>query len=211
MTNDTLFNEKPESNWGGRWTEIKLEAFIEYVEAYLTNLNKYPRYETIYFDGFAGIGERILKKEKHLFLIDLDFPISLIDEIKLYQGSVSRVLNLKKPFNYYYFIEKDSKNIESLKKLISSIKKSQNTKIIIREDDCNNQLIKLPKALRTKQLAALIFLDPFGMQINWDSIAELKGTRSDVWILIPSGVAINRLLDKKGEVNSIDKLERFLV
>jgi hypothetical protein len=57
--------------------------------------------------------------------------------------------------------------------------------------------------------AALIFLDPFGMQINWDSIASLKETRSDIWILVPTGVIVNRLLDKKGNLKSIDKLESF--
>jgi len=60
-----------------------------------------------------------------------------------------------------------------------------------------------------KNYAALVFLDPFGMQINWESICQLKDTRSDVWILVPSGVAINRLLDKKMNLKQIDKLENF--
>lgn len=66
-------------------------------------------------------------------------------------------------------------------------------------------------ALRKKDpaYAALIFLDPFGMQINWESIASLFGTRSDVWILIPTGAIVNRLLDKKGELPNLKKLEHF--
>jgi three-Cys-motif partner protein len=62
---------------------------------------------------------------------------------------------------------------------------------------------------RGKNYASLVLLDPFGMQINWDSISQLKDTRSDIWILVPSGVAINRLLDKKMELKQIDKLEKF--
>jgi len=47
------------------------------------------------------------------------------------------------------------------------------------------------------------------MQINWESIASMKGTRSDIWILIPSGFAVNRLLPKTGKVKNKAKLERF--
>jgi three-Cys-motif partner protein len=55
----------------------------------------------------------------------------------------------------------------------------------------------------------LTLLDPFGMQVNWDSIAWLKNTRTDLWILIPSGVIINRLLDRNGKLQNIDKLVSF--
>ena len=68
-------------------------------------------------------------------------------------------------------------------------------------------MLKLAEALNTKKYAALIFIDPFGMQINWKSIASLKGTRSDIWILIPSGVAVNRLLSKTGKVKNKVKLQ----
>ena len=48
-----------------------------------------------------------------------------------------------------------------------------------------------------------------GMQISWESIAKLKNTHSDVWVLIPTGVIVNRLLDRKGQLNSIAKLKDF--
>ena len=44
-------------SFGGSWTEQKLNAFIKYVEAYLTILQKY-NWQTVYFDGFAGYGKR---------------------------------------------------------------------------------------------------------------------------------------------------------
>jgi three-Cys-motif partner protein len=56
---------------------------------------------------------------------------------------------------------------------------------------------------------ALILLDPFGMQLNWESIEKLKNKRVDVWILLPSGVIINRLLDRQGNLKNINKLESF--
>lgn len=49
-------------NWGGSWTEQKLDAFEAYVDAYLKIMystrkkcNGWPQ-EIIYFDGFAGSG-----------------------------------------------------------------------------------------------------------------------------------------------------------
>jgi three-Cys-motif partner protein len=47
------------------------------------------------------------------------------------------------------------------------------------------------------------------MQIDWTSIEALKGTRSDVWILVPTGVIVNRLLDRAGELKYTDKLQSF--
>jgi len=70
-------------------------------------------------------------------------------------------------------------------------------------------VLELAASLKTKKYSALIFLDPFAMQINWDSIASLKGTRSDIWILVPTGVIVNRLLDKKGELKFLKKLQSF--
>ncbi|MFH1004946.1 MAG: three-Cys-motif partner protein TcmP [Bacteroidota bacterium] len=200
---------------GGKWTEQKLDAFIAYVKAYLTIMKKNPYWKTIYFDGFAGMGRRIIEKEKNNFFIFLedDFQ-SLIEDIRLYEGSVKRVLSLPElyRFNYYYFIDSKSENVAKLKELA---KEYQNKiipgKIEIRQEDCNKELLKLAAALKNKneKLASLIFIDPFGMQVNWESIASLKKTRSDIWILIPSGVIINRLLLKTGQIKYKEKLEKF--
>lgn len=79
----------------------------------------------------------------------------------------------------------------------------------------NHWLQQLTKTLKTRKpgghhkYAALIFLDPFGMQIDWQNIANLKGTRSDIWILVPTGMIVNRLLDRKGQLKSIKLLESF--
>jgi three-Cys-motif partner protein len=59
-----------------------------------------------------------------------------------------------------------------------------------------------------KSFCSLTLLDPFGMQVNWDSIKQLKDTRTDLWSLIPSGIT-NRLLDRTGKLENIDKLVSF--
>ena len=198
--------------FGGSWTLKKLDAFINYVKAYTRILNSVKgkfHWKTIYFDGFAGFGERTIEKETGYFTLDC-FPEE--NDYNIYQGSVARILSLPEEhsFDYYYFIDMNKDYISDLENIKDKLSPALKEKVTIRNDDCNNQLTLMAKAIkRKKNYAALVFLDPFGMQINWESICQLKDTRSDVWILVPSGVAINRLLDKKMNLKQIDKLENF--
>ena len=69
---------------------------------------------------------------------------------------------------------------------------------------------KLAAALHSnRKLKALVLLDPFGMQVDWESIERLKGTGTDLWILIPTGVIVNRLLDRRCKLTHIEKLTSF--
>ncbi len=211
MAKSNINKQKPESpSWGGTWTIQKLDAFVNYVKAYLTIMKKCYYWETIYFDGFAGSGERLKKKIRQQAGFDFSLTENSLEDIDLYKGSVKRILDLKElTFDYYYFIDTNSSNIEKINSLKKTITHIDPERIIAREADCNDQMPELSKALKTGKYVALLFIDPFGMQINWESIASLKDTRSDIWILIPSGVAVNRLLPKTGKVKSKAKLERF--
>lgn len=82
-------NEPNENfGWGGPWTEKKLDAFIKYVKAYLTIMNKNPQYTTIYFDGFAGSGERKFAENPELLkLIEVTE-----DDESVYQGAAERLI-----------------------------------------------------------------------------------------------------------------------
>lgn len=202
---NNIVNEPSGDDWGGPWTEKKLDAFSKYVWSYLTIMKKNPYWKTIYFDGFAGSGT----KEKVQTDLYKQLHISKQEE-ETYKGAAERVLTLDDnlAFNYYYFIDKDENSLRKLEKKLESIK---DRKKEFRSGDMNDQIVNLAKALqdKNKKLAALVFLDPFGMQIKWDSIKELQGTRSDVWILVPTGVIVNRLLDRAGKLKFSNKLESF--
>ena len=199
-----------ETSWGGAWTERKLEAFGKYVWAYLRILKGQAQWKTIYFDGFAGSGDRTpatLKAEQMYQQLSLTK-----EEENLYKGAAERVLTLPDDlvFDYYYFIDKNSESLRKLKSTIEPLDNARKTKLIFKEGDCNVWLAELANALRRrKKFAALVLLDPFGMQINWSSIASLKGTRSDIWILVPTGVIINRLLYRTGKLEHVEKLVSF--
>lgn len=200
---------EPRSSWGGNWTELKLEAFESYVNVYLTIMNaqkeKYNGWPTtVYFDGFAGSGQRFSNSNADYNLFS-DYLVK--EEMEVYKGSAERVLSLNQKFDFYYFVDNDKASISLLeKKLIEKGITSKNCNFI--SDDVNIQLQKLSKFINDKK-AALVLLDPFGMQIDWFSIEKLVDKRVDLWILIPSGVIINRFLDRKGKLIFSNKLQSY--
>lgn len=206
---------EPLYSWGGSWTEDKLDTFEKYVNAYLTIMNKYRdeyRWKLIYFDGFAGSGSRTeSSQDADSDLLQEMFNDTILsrEELNVYKGAAERVLNIKqRGFDFYYFIDKDKESSLKLHELLSVF---ENDKILVyRNSDANKQVKMLAEAMRNdKKLFSLVLLDPFGMQVDWETIEELKNTHTDLWILIPTGVIVNRLLDRKGELIHIDKLRSF--
>lgn len=199
-------------SWGGDWTKQKLDAFEKYVRAYLKIMNKQKeKYNgwptTIYFDGFAGSGIN-LPKEDNLKSDPLNGLELEKEASQYYVGAAERVVSMDLSFDEYYFVDYNKKAIESLKKKLSPSQKGNRVyKYIVK--DVNEGINKLSLHLDSKK-SALVFLDPFGMDIQWNTISLLKGKRVDLWILIPTGVAINRLLDREGELRHLDKLEECL-
>lgn len=206
---------EPAHSWGGAWTEDKLDAFEKYVKAYLTIMNRYRDkngWKLIYFDGFAGSGSRNEEVESKTELERNLFNANyIIDEEKdSYKGAAERVLKIDiRGFDFYYFIDKDKESNNKLKEKLS-IYADETRALEFRANDANMELNGLSKAMhKHSNLAAMVLLDPFGMQIDWESIKQLEGTRTDIWILVPTGVIINRLLDRKAELKHIDLLKRF--
>ncbi len=200
---------EPSEEWGGTWTERKLTAFSKYVSAYLTIMKKHPQWKTIYFDGFAGSGNR---KSDTVSAVYEQLRLTPQEE-RIYKGAAERVLSLERglSFDYYYFIDTDAESLKKLETKLAGLQKSKENPFQFRSGDCNMWILELSKALHEKKnkFTSLVLLDPFGMQIDWNSISSLKDTRTDIWILIPTGVVVNRLLDKSCKLKHINKLQSF--
>ena len=206
---------EPRSSWGGTWTEEKLDALEKYVNAYLTIMNVYKDkfgWKLIYFDGFAGSGSRNEDGSQPVSELMFDlFKDQYIDdeELNTYKGAAERVLGIaQRGFDQYVFVDKNKTSSQQLEERLAPFQKEKN--LVFKTSDANEQVTTLAKAMqKNKQFASLVLLDPFGMQVDWASIEQLKGTRTDLWILIPTGVIVNRLLDRKCELTHIDKLTSF--
>jgi three-Cys-motif partner protein len=184
------------NQFGGNWTEIKMEIIVNYAKAYLAIMNKQEWAKTIYFDGFAGSGYIETENE--------------IDEIK---GTSLRILELNdpRPFDIYYFVELNEKNKNELNKSIQELHFGKNAHVV--QSDCNQKLESLANFMSiNKSYRALVFIDPYGMTIKWDSILKLKDLGIDLWILVPTGIGVNRLLVNDGKISDawMNKLVAFL-
>jgi three-Cys-motif partner protein len=126
---------------------------------------------------------------------ELDDP-----EMESYRAGSSRIaLETRPPFGEYFFIEKDRGKCEELKKLKGEVPPdiAKRVSIINREaNDCLSDLCSQPSDWQKKR--AVLFLDPFGMQVDWSTVEAIASTKAiDLWYLFPIG-PVNRLLQKGG-------------
>jgi three-Cys-motif partner protein len=173
-----------------------MKIIVDYAKAYLTIMNKQAWAKILYFDGFAGSG-----------IIEME------NEQQVSKGTALRILDLDKPkpFDLYYFVELNEAYKIELENLIQENYFGKNAHIV--KADCNDKLKDMAKFLRNdKSYRALAFIDPYGMSVNWTSIEVLKGLGIDLWILVPTGVGVNRLLKTNGDISEAwaSKLETFL-
>jgi three-Cys-motif partner protein len=185
-------------NFGGRWTEEKLEKVRKYLAAYATIMKK-KRFQFIYIDAFAGTGylnNPISDSSQQEFL-----PEENNDARNYKEGSARIALQVTPEFNKYIFIEKKEENIESLHNLKSEdFAVGKNIDII--NKDCNQYLIDLCGIANWSNTRAVIFLDPYGMEVKWETLVAISKTKAiDLWLLFPLGVAVNRMLTKSGKID----------
>jgi three-Cys-motif partner protein len=89
--------------------------------------------------------------------------------------------------------EEHAKNLLNLRQRFPNI--APRIKII--PEDANVCLLKWCKETDWRKTRAVVFLDPYGMQVEWATIEAMANTKSiDLWILFPLGVGVNRLLMK---------------
>jgi three-Cys-motif partner protein len=64
-----------------------------------------------------------------------------------------------------------------------------------------NELVRLEchRLSTNNRFRAVIFLDPFGMQVDWATLQAIQQSgRVDLWLLIPTGIGVARLLPRSG-------------
>ena len=193
----------------GPWVQEKLEYLRKYLHAYTTILSK-QRWLKGYFyiDAFAGPGTLKIRQQQtddpaqKLLLEVSDHVGQDTGETEYISGSPRVALELENPFTDYIFIEIDRKRLDQLEGLKKGYS-SPNRRIHLREQDCNEYLLELLDDIQWTKWRGVIFLDPFGMQVPWDTIVEIGKTEAiEVFINFPVGMAIQRLLRRSGQFTS---------
>ena len=169
--------------FGGLWTELKLEVLKSYLSAFTTAM-KNQSFVLYYIDACAGTGERSEKKKA--------VPILGIEEgIVTRDGSAKIALQTEPPFDHYFFFDKNRSYCTALESVVAQYPdRKQRTTV-----ECGdaNQLLKELSANACWSRGGhrgVVFLDPYGLEIDWETLQAIASTRSlDVWFLFSlSGV-----------------------
>lgn len=192
-------------NTVGPWAKAKLDALRQYLNFYTTVLKKQGHWlhGTIFVDAFAGPGlSRVRTKQKAANPPGLFGPHPRPDtaEIEFLKGSPRVALEVANPFTSYLFIDRDPERIAELTALKADYASKRS--VTIHEGDANLALQQwLSTNIDWRHHRAVVFLDPFGMQVPWSTVEMLSKTRAiEVIINFPLGMAIQRLLTKSGDI-----------
>jgi len=189
--------ERTEHTFGGGWTEIKLNAVSDYLNFYTRALQASPSptnpFETWYIDAFAGTGDRTIEsKTGGLF----GQGQGVMERVRL-EGSARRAIAIDPPFRHLVFIEKDQQRFAALERVKSDFP-SRDIRCV--PGDANEELRKIfsnspwTQSGRGGLQRAVVFLDPYGMSVRWETLRYLADTqRADVWYLFPLHAALRQL------------------
>lgn len=186
--------------FGGKWTVEKLQLLREYLDVYMEIFTKNERasfYQTIYVDAFAGTGERSSASKDDEGI--LPFDILDDEDAKDYgKGSAQIALDTNPPFDKYIFVENKPKHVKELEALAAKYE-GLKERINIKHGEANEFLVDWCRETDWKKNRAVVFLDPYGMQVEWKTIVAIAETKAiDLWLLFPLGLGVNRLLMRRG-------------
>ena len=135
----------------GYWSEVKLDIVREYAVAYSTILAG-KKLTHIYVDAFAGAGQHISRTSGEWI-----------------RGSPLNALGIRPPFREYHFIDLKAAKIDHLEQITSNRKD-----VHLYAGDCNRILMEqiFPSLKYESFRRALCLLDPYGLSLNWEVIAE---------------------------------------
>jgi three-Cys-motif partner protein len=179
----------------------KLQYFKKYVDAYLLATKKMPR--KYFIDAFAGTGKCILCGAKCKGRGGS--RCVKCGNGKVIDGSALIVAKTKNVFSGYIFIEIGKKNIDLLKRFIGEeVSEDRKGRISIEKNDAN-KLSEIIHEHIPGQAGCLIFLDPEGPELFWETLTNLsKIKKVELLILYPYDMSLVRLTTGYKE-----KLNRF--
>lgn len=184
--------EKDFQKFGGEHTEIKLKILDAYVKSYLTGMKNQEWADLLYVDAFAGSGNR------------QDETLGTTD------GSPKRILKQTLTFKHYYFNDANQNYTDALQKMVLNEFSEKKDRVTIECSDANDFILKFINDFKMKLTnRAILFLDPYGMQVKWDTITSIANTSGiDMFCLFPMH-ALKRQAAKNLHAVSDDKTRKI--
>jgi three-Cys-motif partner protein len=190
--------------FGDKHTVQKLETVQKYLKAYVTALKNKP-FELIYVDACAGSGSSIPKRAidhkdaAQEGLAGLDKQVA--DADGLIVGSAIRALSVSPPFGKYLLNDMKKSNVDALRAAVEKDFSHIADRVEISRFDANEMLMKLCKERNWRATRAVVFIDPFGLQIDYSTLEMLGRTKAvDLWYLVPV-FAMYRQVSGEGQIH----------
>jgi three-Cys-motif partner protein len=183
--------------FGGEHTEKKLRVLRKYLQAFVTALKR-QNFHKIYIDAFAGDGYRL--DQSACACAGPMFSETEQEAGILRDGSARIALTVNPQFDRYIFTDISRSKCSSLEKLRDEY---PHTRIDILNIDANKFIqTKMTELFRQDRMArAVCFLDPFGAQVEWNSLKAIAQTEAiDLWYLFPLST-VYRMLPENRQVD----------
>jgi three-Cys-motif partner protein len=164
--------------FGGLSTDLKLSMVEGYLQAFTVALR--PHFSRlVYIDAFAGTGARTVKHGAK--------PANLLEEatearIERRRGSAQIALDVKPPFDELIFIDMKKSHHRALLQLAAA---NPSRSITVLRGDANTKLLEAIRGRSWSSARAVLFLDPYGMHVDWTTLEAVRKTGAiDVWYLV---------------------------
>ena len=164
-----------------------------------------------YVDAFAGRGKQEIKSASDASATGF-FDVGLFfgnnseraDTQDFLVGSAIRALRASagssRSFDRFVFIDADEPSCSELRLIVQDDFPEVLSTVNVICGDANRVLTEYINRVDWKRTRALVFLDPYGLEVSWDLIMRLSQTRAcDVWYLFPLGGVI-RMMTKDGQM-----------
>ena len=198
--------------YGAQHTDLKLMVIRDYLQAYTRVFRNQHWATTLYLDPFAGTGYRDLRKLPTSAAPLFPAPPAKQPSGRRRPGSAVLALCIEPPFAEYHLGDLRPKRVAALRRLESEY--DGRRRIFVQHGDANTIIEHFCARLsQDSRLRSVVFLDPYGLQVDWSSLEALAKTkRADVWCLVPMEGLIRQLSRDAGKLDEdkANKLDAFL-
>lgn len=163
--------------FGAQHTDLKLSIVESYLKAFATALK--PHFtELWYIDAFAGTGSRTVRVEaREGDLIDAAVP----ERVEQRRGSAQIAIDVSPKFDRLVFMDTKPAHCAALRELAGH---HYDREIVVIESDANRAIQSTIAWDGWKHTRAVMFLDPYGMNVEWATLEAVAATKAiDVWFL----------------------------
>ena len=179
--------------FGSPDTAKKQGVVVDYLSAYLKVMSRH-NFHLSYVDAFAGCGARIDTG------VETAQPSLILDAAQAQPKASTALdaLRLRPAFHRYVFGDLSEKHLAAFGERVAEARASGED---IPEPELvagdANVLVRRECAWLGghRSRRAVMFLDPYGMQVEWSTLQAVAScSKIDLWLLLPTGIAVNRLL-----------------